>query len=182
MQFNVAQLLKQPVGTVREHEIDDTQPANPDIHWVGRLRGRVRFIRTGRGILVRARLGGLATDMCGRCLGDAQFPVRVHFEEEFLSSVDVITGLPNDVREERAAGAFLIDARHLLDLSEAVRQYALLDLPLQVVCSEACAGLCPRCGENLNEGPCACPPEAIDPRWAQLSELHVAPSAKRRRL
>ncbi len=34
-----------------------------------------------------------------------------------------------------------------------------------------CAGLCPTCGKNLNEGKCRCPKNKIDPRWSKLAEL-----------
>ena len=38
------------------------------------------------------------------------------------------------------------------------------------LCRDDCRGLCPRCGANLNDGPCSCEPEA-DPRFAALQRL-----------
>ena len=67
--------------------------------------------------------------------------------------------------------ALLIDERHMLDLSEVVRQYILLQREQYPLCDEACAGLCPVCGQNLNEGPCGCRDVSEDPRWAALREL-----------
>lgn len=49
----------------------------------------------------------------------------------------------------------------------------LLAVPAKVLCSETCAGLCPRCGKNLNEGPCSCSDESIDPRWDVLKNLKL---------
>ena len=66
---------------------------------------------------------------------------------------------------------FTIDDHHILDVSEAVRQYALTAIPLKALCSVNCAGLCQTCGKNLNEGPCQCPPRQMDSRWAKLREF-----------
>jgi uncharacterized protein len=61
-----------------------------------------------------------------------------------------------------------------LDLGDALREHFFLDLPMKRLCRDACAGLCVHCGKDLNEGPCACPPdepEHGDPRFAGLKKL-----------
>ena len=65
---------------------------------------------------------------------------------------------------------FPIDQNHQLDLREAIRQNLLLALPMQPLCKETCAGLCPQCGKNLNEGSCNCQPP-IDERLSALADL-----------
>jgi uncharacterized protein len=57
-----------------------------------------------------------------------------------------------------------------LDLEPLARDAVLLDLPLAPLCTEACLGLCPRCGANWNLAACDCPPE-LDPRWSALDSL-----------
>jgi uncharacterized protein len=42
---------------------------------------------------------------------------------------------------------------------------------MKKLCSEDCKGLCPSCGKNLNDGPCNCAEEIIDPRWELLQKL-----------
>ena len=64
-----------------------------------------------------------------------------------------------------------IDAHHVLDLGEAVRQSALASLPMKPLCHSDCAGLCPHCGVNLNEVRCQCQEDEGDPRWAPLRQL-----------
>jgi uncharacterized protein len=59
-----------------------------------------------------------------------------------------------------------------IDLSGIVHDEVLLGLPMNPVCREDCAGLCPTCGQNLNEGDCECPP-ASDPRWDALRRLKL---------
>lgn len=60
-----------------------------------------------------------------------------------------------------------------IELDEDVRDYAILAIPMKKLCFEDCKGLCPRCGKNLNEGPCNCKAEKIDSRWEPLQELKI---------
>jgi uncharacterized protein len=84
----------------------------------------------------------------------------------------VVGGVPLPLPDE--PGCFTIDERHILDLTEAIRQYTLLAIPMKPVCKTNCAGLCPNCGHNLNYGPCNCPPQEVDPRWSKLIESSLA--------
>src|SRR5919199_2128329 len=58
-----------------------------------------------------------------------------------------------------------------IDLAPLAREALLLELPLAPLCREACLGLCPRCGADLNAGPCQCAVDDRDPRWAVLDAL-----------
>jgi uncharacterized protein len=58
-----------------------------------------------------------------------------------------------------------------IDLEPMLRDALTLALPLNPICRSDCKGLCAHCGKNLNEGPCDCTDDDIDPRWAALSEL-----------
>jgi uncharacterized protein len=55
-------------------------------------------------------------------------------------------------------------------LEDALREQVLLALPLKVLCREDCKGLCPHCGNNLNQEPCSCEAEE-DLRWAALKDI-----------
>jgi uncharacterized protein len=117
--------------------------------------------------------GHLQTEVglpCRRCLAPVAVPVALDLEEQFRPSIDLITGhaLPLEGGEEEATRT---DARHILDLTEVVRQNLLLTLPMSALCSSQCRGLCPDCGANLNEGPCGCQREEADPRLAALRDL-----------
>ena len=57
-----------------------------------------------------------------------------------------------------------------IDLTETIRELLILSEPMKVLCRPDCAGLCPQCGANLNEGACSCPTDRIDPRLAVLSD------------
>jgi uncharacterized protein len=63
---------------------------------------------------------------------------------------------------------------HTLDLAPTLREQILLALPMDALCGEACKGLCPHCGQNLNEATCDCRADVADPRWAKLRELKLS--------
>lgn len=168
-QFNVAQLLKQPSGTRRVYDIKDAAGLPPldDLKVIAPFQGRLRFMRVGSGILVTGELGTRVELECGRCLTTFQTEAQFEIEEEFKPSVDINSGahLAQDPDQDAAT---LIDERHILDLAEVIRQELTLSLPSSPVCRPDCAGLCPQCGQNRNEGTCDCDTDAVDPRWEAL--------------
>ena len=168
MQINVSQLLQEPIGSTREYDIDEAA----DIIGDGkehRVKGECDLMRTRRGILVRCALESEIEFTCGRCLNSFRPPLKVKFEEEFLPTIDVTSGLPLPQAED--AGAFIIDEHHIIDLTEPALQYALMSVPMKPLCRPDCAGLCPKCGKNLNQGDCSCPAGEADPRWSGLTKL-----------
>ena len=57
-----------------------------------------------------------------------------------------------------------------VDVGELARTAFILGMDTKTLCSEDCKGLCPRCGADLNLGPCSCQKE-VDPRLAVLAKL-----------
>ena len=168
MQINVSQLLQEPIGSIRDYRIDEAA----DIVHEGeqqQIYGDCHLTRTRQGVLTRCSLDTTVEQACNRCLEHYDQPIHVEFEEEFIQTVDVTTGFSLPGPED--PGAFTIDTRHILDITEAVRQYALMAIPFKALCRDNCAGLCPTCGKNLNEGPCQCPADGTDPRWSALEQL-----------
>lgn len=168
MHVNVATLLQEPVGSMRRLQLDAEPVAVPDDGYERVIDGSFDLIRTVRGVLVRGVVSLETVVECSRCLEPFTLPLRFRIEEEFIPDRDPVTGEPiRDVDPE----AFRIGAHHLLDLSEAVRQYEQTAMPLIPICRPDCAGLCPRCGQNRNNGSCACAASAEDARWGTLAGL-----------
>ncbi|HVB76136.1 MAG TPA: DUF177 domain-containing protein [Ktedonobacteraceae bacterium] len=169
MIYNVAQLMKAPVGTSQVNDFHDEEfPADDDIKVVGPVSGHVRMRRTNQGLLVDGWVELTLELECDRCLNVFEQSMRVQFEEQFYPTVDVVTGLPLASFDQEEI--FPIDGHHELDLTEAIRQNALTALPMVTLCREDCKGLCPRCGHDLNLGPCECKPE-VDARLSVLEKL-----------
>src|SRR5205807_1297514 len=139
-----------------------------ELEIVGPLSGHVRLRHINQGILADGWMDVTVELDCTRCLKQFEQPMHVAFEERFYPTVDVVTGIPLPPID--AEDAFPIDDHHLLDLTEAVRQQILLDIPMVTLCKEDCAGLCAQCGHDLNLGPCQCEPE-LDTRLSVLKTL-----------
>jgi uncharacterized protein len=163
MRINVAQLLKEPIGSNRSYHIDE-HVGQDDINCVS---GDVLLIHTNRGIIVRGKITACVKGICSRCLKSINCEVKYDFEEEALPG---ITG-PEGSSSVTQYDNLIIDENHTLDLSEAIRQYALLAVPAKPLCRLDCAGICPTCGHDLNKDPCRCLSSVKDQRWSKLIGL-----------
>ena len=165
MQINVSQQLKSSIGSVRNYRINETV----DIAGDGRdviIDGNIRLTRTDRSILAQGTLHVGIETTCSRCLDPFTCRQTLNIEEEYLPTTDISGGARQHSVDE--PGYFTIGEYHTLDLTEAIRQYSLLATPMKPLCQKQCAGLCPYCGHNLNQGPCNCSPRQEDHRWSGL--------------
>ena len=169
MRINVSGLLKSAIGTMRDYQLSGTINISGSDSLV---KGEVSLVRTDRGILVKAVLATEVELGCGRCLSRFRLPLAMKIEEEYFPVVDVVSG--GALTQPNEPGCFTLDEHHDLDLTEAIRQYALMAVPMKPLCREDCAGLCPSCGQNLNRGACGCVTQEIDPRWAKLLERQLS--------
>lgn len=150
------------------------------------FEGRTEIWNAGDRLLVKADLTGQAVLQCSRCLSPFSMPLHVKFEEEFVEGTpdDEPTNDADDEDEDlegdesgRTVSYYTGDE---IDLSEPLREYALLEVPMKPLCDEDCQGLCPTCGTNLNEGSCRCgeeSPAVVDPRLAKLADLLRKPDS-----
>ena len=119
-------------------------------------------VRNTAGVLmmegqVRTTIHGI----CDRCAGS--------FDREVTFPIDVVlvTELANEENEDEWVFPLEGDSA---DLDDIVRTVFVLNLDSKLLCKEDCKGLCPKCGKNLNDGPCNCQKE-LDPRFAALKQL-----------
>ncbi len=103
-------------------------------------------------LLVR---GGLEVDVRGRCARCGEESVQTIRDRAFAFSYPL--------------GA----ANELIDLTTDIREAILLALPINLVCSDACRGLCVQCGANLNKASCACVKHRQTIPWGALDQLKI---------
>jgi uncharacterized protein len=172
MIFNVAQLMKEPVGSGASSEADiheEQIQLDEDLKVVGPVDGHARMRRVNQGLLIDGWVDLALGLECARCLKSIAQPTHVTFSERFYPTVDVMTGTPlPPIRED---DVFAIDEHHQVNLTEAIRQAVLLAVPLVPLCKEDCAGLCAQCGQDLNVGQCNCQPVEVDSRLDVLKQL-----------
>ena len=172
MQISVSELFKESIGSTRQYEIDETFDVGDGSYEV---QGEIKLVRTGQGMLVKGTLRTEVEVTCGRCLSFFNCPLTLNIEDEYFPTTDMVSGASLPLPEE--PGYFTIDERYVLDLTEAIHQYIMLAIPMKPLCRESCAGICPTCGHNLNQGPCDCLPQKVDPRWSELNRLTLANDA-----
>lgn len=138
MQINVSQLLKEPVGSERDYQINDTLDIM-DNDSSSMVQGNIRLTRTDRSILVKGNFNTTVELACARCLDVFVCPLTLSFEEEYIPASNIASGdflPPSD-----ESGLFRIDDNQVIDLTEAIRQYALMALPMKPLCRQDCSGL-----------------------------------------
>ena len=158
LKYNVAQLLKPEVGATLGLEVDEVHQTLGDLK-VDYVRGQLLLTRTNRGALAKGQFSTELETECVRCLEPFHLALTVPMEEMFTFSA-------------ASDPIYLID-EGWLDLRQPLREQIMLALPMHSLCRPDCKGLCPNCGHNLNEGPCTCNTEEIDPRLAGLKKLLV---------
>jgi uncharacterized protein len=145
---------------------------DPKYRQTGPLKaaGKVELVSESLGeIRVKGHLTVRMEADCDRCLEPAGVSIDSDFE---LSYWPVSEG----AREETAIDGDEADIGFYdgdgLELNDVLREFVLLSLPMQRLCTEDCKGICPVCGQNRNkEEACHCQADAADDRWAALKEV-----------
>ncbi|HEX7139186.1 MAG TPA: DUF177 domain-containing protein [Vicinamibacterales bacterium] len=106
---------------------------------------------------------------CSRCLEPFMWPVDALFDLRYLPQTLNTSADEREIQEDDLSTAFYEDDE--IDLGQLMREQFLLSLPMKPLCSDACHGLCPDCGTNLNRGSCDCTRTWDDPRLAALREI-----------
>ena len=122
-------------------------------------------------IRIRGSMTVIAEALCDRCLEAASFPVDKQFDLVYMPADEAATASENEVGEAAIEVAYYEGAG--LSLNNVLREVLILALPMQLVCSEACKGICPECGGNRNQRDCGCHADAVDDRWSKLKTFRV---------
>jgi uncharacterized protein len=143
LRLNIGFLINQPIGTSRDFEFSSpTIHLNPDLD-LKNFAGLARIGRTPQGLLVQAKFQGDIEMECVRCLEPAIQTLKADFSELYAFSTRTTTD----------SGLILPEDGHI-DLEPLVREYLIIEVPIQPLCKPDCKGLCPICGENLNLTTC----------------------------
>lgn len=131
LKFNVAQLLREEMGSRRDYQFNETSLPLDEQLTLRDIEGTVRFTRTATGVWANVRARGTVRLTCVRSLEEFDQPVNVEFSDQFHSVIDVFTGgsLPVPIEED----PFFLNELHMADVGEALREYTLLELPLNPV-------------------------------------------------
>jgi len=145
---DVRVLKKGPVETNDTLDPKDPTFEGLDLDLDGNLKVRGRLQASGEGdFFWHATLTGTVRAACRRCLTDIAYPLE--------TQVDVLFSADPDAADDPSVYP-LEEPVTEVDVRPAVREEVALAVSAFPLCREDCAGLCPRCGANLNLGPCRC--------------------------
>lgn len=164
---------------LEHHPIEfDVRYAPGEISFSGELRQVSPLHAVGKTELLRNTLGEirvkghLTVDLesaCDRCLEPAAIPLDTDFDLFYRPVIKTSNHAEVHLAEGEVDLSFY--EGDSLALRDALREHVLLSLPMRLICSDACKGLCPNCGANLNTAPCNCAVQRTDPRWSALKGL-----------
>lgn len=140
-----------------------------DFHFPAPLEAHLIYYRSGADLFFHGRVAGPVEGSCSRCLKGYAF--RLDKEFDFVLTPD-----PREPKNRALAADELGLSFYRgdeLDLSPLIHEQVLLSLPTQPLCEEACRGLCPECGVDLNESSCRCSSSRSDPRLAVFRDLKL---------
>ncbi len=135
-------------GSIEEDGIEVSS-----LHFSGKALDQSGFFR------LYGTVSGVYRAPCARCLAPVEEPFST--EISFPITTDA---------EESEEDCILAEGQKI-DLGVIFEETVLTNLPLRLLCREDCKGLCPKCGKDLNLGPCECPQKEIDPRLAGLADF-----------
>jgi len=157
--FNVGFIIHEEVGYNHDFLFEIEKVVLDDLE-LRKLEGIANVGKTPQGLILQSEFSAETTLNCVRCLMDFQHELNWSFTELYAF----------DKRSETDSGLILPEDAHI-NLADILREYALLEIPINTLCKPGCKGLCSQCGQNLNEKDCGHRPEQSDSPFAILKDL-----------
>jgi uncharacterized protein len=158
--LNVGFLISAAVGTSRDFTFDYEKMRLGDDLTVTDFVGTATFSRTQQGLLLQGEFSAKLGLECVRCL------------EAYTQAISwTFTDLYAFDKRSLSESNLLVPEEGRIDLAPLLREYALLEVPIQPVCKPDCKGLCPECGENLNRADCGHRSAGDESPFAALKDL-----------
>jgi uncharacterized protein len=157
--FNVGFIIHEDVGYSHDFPFEFEKLTLDDLE-LRNFSGVANVGKTPQGLILQADFSAETTLECVRCLTNFEHALDWSFTELYAV----------DKRSETESELFLPEDAHL-DLAELIRDFALLEIPISPIHNDACKGLCPECGQNLNIKDCGHRPAESDSPFAKLKDL-----------
>ena len=113
---------------------------------------KLNIYKTEDSFVFSGKLKGKFIIECSRCLESFTYPFEIEINEG-ISKQDI-----EDLKS--------------FNVNDLLIKDIYLAIPIKPLCSEDCRGICPDCGQNLNQGDCDCETEKLDPRLSKLKKLY----------
>ena len=158
--LNVGFIVHREVGYSREFPFEFEQIQISDDLDLRHFEGVATIGRTPQGLIMQAEFSAKTTLECARCLNDFNHKLDWNLTELYAFNEKSVTD----------SELILPDDAHI-DLQSLIREYALLEVPINPTCKPDCKGLCPVCGEDLNLVDCGHKEIVDDSPFSVLKDL-----------
>ncbi len=158
--LNVGFVVHQTIGYSREFPFDAAEVTlSPDLKLYD-FSGVAKVTKTAQGLFLQGKFSAQVLTECVRCLEEIRQVLKTEFAELFAFNRNSVT-----------ESGLILPENGKINLAPIIREEMLLAIPINTLCKADCKGLCPVCGENLNQTICNHKDEDIDPRMDVLKAL-----------
>jgi uncharacterized protein len=160
LRLNVGFLIHQSVGSSRVFYFElPTIFIEPDLN-LQDLKGSAKISRTPQGLLAQVKLRAIIQADCARCLANTDQQLNSEFTELFAFSM-----------RSASESELILPEDGYIDLGPLVREYLVLEIPINPLCQPDCQGICAVCGEPQGDQSHLHKVDTRDPRMAVLGTL-----------
>lgn len=186
--FNTHDLPRR-AGEMREYQLNITDHGGLGFDAVSipkdePIEVELKIESVSEGVLASAHIASFAVAECGRCLEPLEYEIEEDFQELFeyeKDSKDKKKKKPKSEEDEELDDDVRFMDGDEIDLEGPIRDAIILNLPLNPLCKADCQGLCPDCGEKIENLPSDHAHEKVDARWAALGDLKERLSEENKR-
>jgi uncharacterized protein len=130
------------------------RPEDSDISFLAPIEYELTVTKSGDNVWVQGPVRARLSATCARCLEEFAFSVESMLEIELLPKEKAAFAPEVELKPEEMDLCYFEGEE--IDLDPYVFEEVMLNIPIKTLCSEACKGMCPTCGKNLNLEECRC--------------------------
>jgi uncharacterized protein len=132
--------------------------------FAGLIKANIKLDKSAHQIVLNAESNANYKFVCDRCSADCESDVSTKFQLVYIFSSQKVESEDSNVK-------YITPDVDKINISEDLKEYLLLSIPMKNLCSPDCKGLCPICGINLNVKKCKCKKEVVYDVWEPLQKL-----------
>jgi len=167
MVIDVNEIPREGLHIDRDFDFNSLDLVEEEAVFLEPAHAAVEVKKIGTDVLVKGRITARLSFVCSRCLRPFEYCVDSAFDLVYLP--EELDGIKEELEEKDLDKFFYYHQQ--LDLREIVLEQLNLSFPLRPLCSEDCEGICPVCGELIQNGVCACEVKDSDPRLEKLKSF-----------
>ncbi len=135
---------------------------------IGDIKYLLAVSKVNREILADLTVAYTMERPCDRCLNLTRESVESTFQTKLVDVAD-----RQVIEDEEDISEYEYMEQNKVDIENWVREIVLVSMPMKLLCSDDCKGICPSCGGDLNETECNCAEYSNDPRLDILKNLDI---------